>query len=175
MGESEINPIKYDKNNVYGSLILLEEMESANLKSIVFSSSTKVYGQKSNSLFNEEDSLSPITVYGKTKVVLENKLRDLHKSSRDSKVVILRYFNPIGAHPSELVGDSPSDFPNNLMPFISHFSVGKRNKLLVFGDDYPTSDGTGKRDYIHVYDLARAHLLSFDYLFENETCFQFLI
>jgi len=169
--ESEIYPIKYYKNNVYGSLILFEEMEAANIRNIVFSSSATVYGQKFNPLFKEEDELSPTNVYGKTKVVIENILNDLYKASADWKVVILRYFNPIGAHSSGLIGESPSDLPNNLLPYISQVAVGKRDKLLIFGDDYPTSDGTGKRDYIHVCDLARAHLLSLNYLFENERFF----
>tara|TARA_A100001388_G_C28761686_1_gene498180 strand:- start:980 stop:2005 length:1026 start_codon:yes stop_codon:yes gene_type:complete len=169
--ESEIDPLKYYKNNVYGSLVLFEEMEAANIKNIVFSSSATVYGKKINPLLNEECSLSPANVYGETKVVIENILRDLYKTSAGWKVVILRYFNPIGAHPSGFIGESPSDLPNNLMPYISQVAVGKRDKLLIFGDDYPTSDGTGKRDYIHVCDLAKAHLLSLNYLFENESLF----
>lgn len=169
--ESEIDPLKYYKNNVYGSLVLFEEMEAANIKNIVFSSSATVYGKKINPLLNEECSLSPANVYGETKAVIENILRDLYKTSAGWKVVILRYFNPIGAHPSGFIGESPSDLPNNLMPYISQVAVGKRDKLLIFGDDYPTSDGTGKRDYIHVCDLAKAHLLSLNYLFENESLF----
>ncbi len=169
--ESEIDPLKYYKNNVYGSLVLFEEMEAANIKNIVFSSSATVYGKKINPLLDEECSLSPANVYGETKAVIENILRDLYKTSAGWKVVILRYFNPIGAHPSGFIGESPSDLPNNLMPYISQVAVGKRDKLLIFGDDYPTSDGTGKRDYIHVCDLAKAHLLSLNYLFENESLF----
>ena len=168
---TEIDPLKYYKNNVYGSLVLFEEMEAANIKNIVFSSSATVYGKKINPLLNEECSLSPANVYGETKAVIENILRDLYKTSAGWKVVILRYFNPIGAHPSGFIGESPSDLPNNLMPYISQVAVGKRDKLLIFGDDYPTSDGTGKRDYIHVCDLAKAHLLSLNYLFENESLF----
>ena len=171
VSESEKNPIQYYKNNVYGSLILFEEMEAANIKSIVFSSSATVYGQQKNPLLNEEVSLNPKNVYGKTKVVIENILTDIHKASKDWKIIILRYFNPIGAHSSGLIGESPSDIPNNLLPFISQVAVGKREKLLIFGSDYPTSDGTGKRDYIHVCDLARAHLLSLNYLFKKERLF----
>ena len=168
VGESEINPIKYYKNNVYGSLILFEEMQNANVKSIVFSSSATVYGPQINPLLNEEAILNPSNVYGKTKVVVENILSDLYKVKEDWNIVILRYFNPIGAHPSGLIGENPSDFPSNLMPFLSQVAVGKRDKLLIFGDDYPTSDGTGKRDYVHVCDLAKAHLLSLNYLFDKK-------
>ena len=146
-------------------------MEAANIKNIVFFSSATVYGKKINPLLNEECSLSPSNVYGETKAGIENIFRDLYKTSAGWKVVILRYFNPIGAHPSGFIGESPSDLPNNLMPYISQVAVGKRDKLLIFGDDYPTSDGTGKRDYIHVCDLAKAHLLSLNYLFENESLF----
>ena len=171
VSESEINPIKYYKNNVYGSLILFEEMEAANVKNIVFSSSATVYGQNRNVLLTEEDSLNPTNVYGRTKVVIENVLNDLYKTNSFWKILILRYFNPIGAHSSGLIGENPSDLPNNLLPFVSQVAVGKRNKLIVFGNDYPTSDGTGKRDYIHVCDVARAHLLSINYLFNNGESF----
>ena len=171
ISESEVNPIEYYKNNVYGSLILFEEMKAANIKNIVFSSSATVYGQQINPILNEEALLSPNNVYGRTKLIIENILNDIHNANADWKVIILRYFNPIGAHPSGLIGESPSGRPNNLLPFISQVAIGKREKLLIFGDDYPTSDGTGKRDYIHVCDLARAHLVSLDFLVKNQSLF----
>ena len=171
ISESEVNPIEYYKNNVYGSLILFEEMKAANIKNIVFSSSATVYGQQINPILNEEASLSPNNVYGRTKFIIENILNDIHNANADWKVIILRYFNPIGAHPSGLIGESPTGRPNNLLPFISQVAIGKREKLLIFGDDYPTSDGTGKRDYIHVCDLARAHLVSLDFLVKNQSLF----
>ena len=171
VGEAERNPISYYKNNVNGSLILFEEMEIANVKTIVFSSSATVYGQKKNHMFSEEDALEPYNVYGRTKLIIENLLKDIHNSSQDWKILILRYFNPIGAHSSGLIGDNPFDSPSNLLPFITQVAIGKRNQLLVFGDDYPTLDGTCKRDYIHVSDLAEAHFDALNYLFNNQSSF----
>ena len=171
VGESEILPIKYYRNNVNGSLILFEEMDIAKVKTIVFSSSATVYGINNKSIFKETDFTEPCNVYGRTKLIIENLLKDIYKSSQDWKVVILRYFNPIGAHPSGLIGENPLDFPNNLLPFIAQVAFGKREELLVFGDDYPTEDGTGKRDYIHVSDLADAHCKALNYLFENDSIY----
>ena len=124
VGEAERNPISYYKNNVNGSLILFEEMEIANVKTIVFSSSATVYGQK-NHMFTEEDALEPYNVYGRTKLIIENLLKDIHNSSQDWKILILRYFNPIGAHSSGLIGDNPLDSPSNLLPFITQVALGR--------------------------------------------------
>ena len=169
VGESEIYPLKYYRNNVNGSLILFEEMEIANVKNIIFSSSATVYGRNKNSIFKEEDPLEPFNVYGRTKLIIENLLKDIQNSRKDWKIVILRYFNPIGAHPSGLIGDNPSEFPNNLIPFITQVAIRNRDELLIFGNDYPTKDGTCKRDYIHVSDLANAHLDALNFLFKNES------
>ncbi len=169
--EGEKNPLSYYKNNVNGSLILFEEMEAANVKTIVFSSSAAVYAQNNKFMFREEDLLDPCNVYGKTKLIIENSLKDIHNSSQDWKIIILRYFNPIGAHSSGLIGDNPLNSPSNLLPLITQVALGRRDELLVFGNDYPTFDGTCKRDYIHVSDLAEAHFNSLNYLFHKENSF----
>ena len=168
VSESELFPIKYYKNNVLGSLILFEEMDLAGVKTIVFSSSATVYGEHPFSKYDENTPLRPVNVYGKTKKVIEDILQDIHKTKSDWRIMILRYFNPIGAHSSGKIGDNPTDYPNNLMPFISQVAIGKRSKLLVFGNNYPTPDGTGKRDYIHVEDLAEAHLKALNFLIQNK-------
>ena len=168
VSESELFPIKYYKNNVLGSLILFEEMDLAGVKTIVFSSSATVYGEHSFSKYDENTPLRPVNVYGKTKKVIEDILQDIHETKSDWRIMILRYFNPIGAHSSGKIGDNPTDYPNNLMPFISQVAIGKRSKLLVFGNNYPTPDGTGKRDYIHVEDLAEAHLKALNFLIQNK-------
>ena len=168
VSESELFPIKYYKNNVLGSLILFEEMDLAGVKTIVFSSSATVYGEHSFSKYDENTPLRPVNVYGKTKKVIEDILQDIHKTKSDWRIMILRYFNPIGAHSSGKIGDNPTDYPNNLMPFISQVAIGKRSKLLVFGNNYPTPDGTGKRDYIHVEDLAEAHIRALNFLMQNK-------
>lgn len=158
VGESEVDPLKYYNNNVIGSLILFEEMSKANIHSIVFSSSATVYGNPGYAKYHENTPLVPINVYGRTKLMTENMLRDLKKAEPQWRIALLRYFNPVGAHPSGLIGEDPSGIPNNLMPYIAQVAVGKLDKLFIFGNDYPTPDRTGRRDYIHVEDLAIGHL-----------------
>ncbi|MBK92743.1 MAG: UDP-glucose 4-epimerase GalE [Rickettsiales bacterium] len=168
VGESEKNPLKYYDNNVVGSLNLLKVMTENNIKNIVFSSSATVYGKSKCFKFKENTPPCPINVYGRNKLIVENILYDLKKTEPEWRVAILRYFNPIGAHKSGLIGDNPNGIPNNLMPFISQVALGKRKKLKVFGGDYETSDGTGRRDYIHVDDLAVGHLLSLSYILKKK-------
>lgn len=159
VGESQENPALYYDNNVVGSLSLVQVMAEAGVKSMVFSSSATVYGdQEGQGQYSEEAPLAPTNVYGRTKRMVEDLLRDVAASDPAWRVVLLRYFNPVGAHPSGLIGEDPNGIPNNLMPFVAQVAVGKRDRLRVFGDDYPTPDGTGLRDYIHVEDLARGHL-----------------
>ena len=159
VGESQENPAIYYDNNVVGSLSLVQVMAEAGVKSMVFSSSATVYGdQEGQGQYSEEASLAPANVYGRTKRMVEDLLRDVAASDPAWRVVLLRYFNPVGAHPSGSIGEDPNGIPNNLMPFVAQVAVGKRARLRVFGDDYPTPDGTGLRDYIHVEDLARGHL-----------------
>lgn len=158
VGESEENPLKYYDNNVLGSVTLFEEMNRANVKTIVFSSSATVYGDPGIVRYKESTPLKPVNVYGRTKLMVEDVLRDLKKSDSNWRIALLRYFNPVGAHESGLIGEDPAGVPNNLMPFISQVAIGKREKLSIFGDDYPTGDGTGKRDYVHVQDLALGHV-----------------
>lgn len=167
VGDSEENPLKYYENNVNGSLILLKNMFLNNVKTIVFSSSATVYEENGIGKFNEENKLNPKNVYGKTKLIVENLLNDLKKSNPNWRIASLRYFNPVGAHPSGLIGEDPIGIPNNLMPFIAQVAVGKREKLQVFGGDYSTPDGTGKRDYIHIEDLAEGHISALKYLIKE--------
>jgi len=168
VGESEANPLKYYDNNVTGSLVLLEEMARAGVKTLVFSSSATVYGDPGYSQYREDTPPAPINVYGRTKLMTEDILRDVIKAHPAWRVALLRYFNPVGAHPSGMLGEDPNGIPNNLMPFIAQVAVGKRQKLSVFGGDYPTPDGTGLRDYIHVQDLAAGHLAALRSLTELE-------
>lgn len=158
VGEAESFPLKYYDNNVTGSVVLFEEMARATVNTIVFSSSATVYGDPGYSQYREDTPLAPINVYGRTKRMVEEILRDIKKANASWKIALLRYFNPVGAHPSGVMGEDPNGVPNNLMPFIAQVAVGKRAKLSVFGGDYPTPDGTGLRDYIHVQDLAAGHL-----------------
>lgn len=159
VGESVGKPLMYYKNNIAGTIALLEVMEEAGVKDIVFSSSATVYGLDNPSPLKENmptmDANSP---YGYTKVVIEQMLRDLAHSDEEWSITILRYFNPIGAHRSARIGEDPQGIPNNLMPYITQVAIGKREKLSVFGNDYDTHDGTGVRDYIHVVDLAIGHI-----------------
>jgi UDP-glucose 4-epimerase len=164
VGESVIQPLKYYDNNVCGSVALFEIMKEFGCKKLVFSSSATVYGDPASVPILESFSLSTTNPYGASKLMIESILRDLHKSDVDWSVAILRYFNPVGAHPSGLIGEDPNGTPNNLMPYISQVAVGKREKLQVFGSDYPTHDGTGVRDYIHVMDLAQGHLSALKYI-----------
>lgn len=158
VGESESDPLKYYDNNVNGTLILLDEMEKREIRKFVFSSSATVYGDAGYSRYHEGTPLAPANVYGRTKLMAENILRDVKKSQPLWRIALLRYFNPVGAHASGMIGESPTGTPNNLMPFISQVAVGKRRELSIYGNDYPTPDGTGLRDYIHVEDLAAGHL-----------------
>jgi UDP-glucose 4-epimerase len=158
VGESEAEPLKYYDNNVSGSIVLFEEMVRAGVFTVVFSSSATVYGDPGYSQYREDTPLTPVNVYGKTKLMAEEILRDLKKSQPSLRIALLRYFNPVGAHDSGLIGEDPAGIPNNLMPFIAQVAIGKRDRLSVFGSDYPTPDGTGLRDYIHVEDLAAGHL-----------------
>lgn len=158
VGESVEQPLKYFDNNIYGTQVLLQAMEEVGLRNLVFSSSATVYGEPASVPIDESFPLSAVNPYGRTKLVIEDMLRDLGVADSRWNAVLLRYFNPAGAHKSGLIGEDPSDIPNNLMPFVSQVAVGKLEKLSVFGSDYPTHDGTGVRDYIHVVDLAKGHL-----------------
>lgn len=167
VAESEAAPLMYYDNNVNGSIVLLEEMARADVRTVVFSSSATVYGAPGVVKYTEDLPLKPVNVYGRTKLVVEDMLRDLKKSDNRWRIALLRYFNPVGAHVSGLIGEDPSGTPNNLMPFLAQVAIGKRAKLHVFGGDYPTPDGTGKRDFIHVEDLAEGHLAALNYLMNN--------
>ena len=158
VGESVEKPLKYYDYNVYGTIVLCEVMQAYGCKSIVFSSSATVYGDPHTTPIKEDFPLSATNPYGRSKLFIEEILRDLYVSDSNWHIVLLRYFNPVGAHSSGLIGEDPHGIPNNLMPFIAQTAVGKREYLNVFGDDYDTPDGTGVRDYIHVVDLARGHL-----------------
>lgn len=168
-GESEEKPLNYYDNNVSGSLILFQEMHAANVKSIIFSSSASIYGNSKLKRCSEDSPLKPVSVYGKTKLIIEDILKKLYASDSEWKVINLRYFNPIGAHPTGLIGEDPRDKPTNLLPLITEVALDESKQLLIFGDDYETSDGTGKRDYIHVEDLAIGHLAALDKL-TKEKC-----
>ena len=164
VGESQSEPLKYYGNNVTGSIILLEEMIKAKVDTFVFSSSATVYGELEATQYQEGMPTAPINVYGRTKLMVEEILRDSANTNPDLRVACLRYFNPVGAHLSGLIGENPVGTPNNLMPYIGQVALGILPKLKVFGSDYPTPDGTGLRDYIHVDDLAQGHLLALQYL-----------
>ena len=155
-------PLEYYENNVLGSLILFQEMQFAEIKSLVFSSSASVYGNSKLNKCSENVPLVPVSVYGKTKLIIEDILRDLYKSDPNWKIINLRYFNPIGAHPSGLLCEDPNLEATNLIPLITKVAQGKSEELLIFGGDYNTSDGTGKRDYIHVEDLANGHIAALE-------------
>ena len=158
VGESTEKPLSYYDNNVTGSLVLFEAMAEAGVRQLVFSSSATVYGDPHSVPIREDFPLSATNPYGRSKLMIEEMLRDLAKSSPQWRIALLRYFNPVGAHPSGLIGEAPNGIPNNLMPFVTQVAVGLRDELSVFGNDYPTPDGTGVRDYIHVVDLALGHL-----------------
>lgn len=158
VGESVAIPLHYYHNNITGSLILCEVMSKYGVKNLVFSSSATVYGMPERVPISEDFPLSATNPYGRTKLMIEEIMRDLHVSDNSWSIALLRYFNPIGAHESGRIGEDPNGIPNNLMPFITQVAVGKLKELQVFGNDYPTSDGTGVRDYIHVVDLALGHL-----------------
>ena len=158
VGESVAKPLDYYDNNVNGTLVLTEAMQRAGVKRIVFSSSATVYGDPHTVPIEESFPLSATNPYGRTKLCNEGILQDIHNSDSEWRIAILRYFNPVGAHKSGLIGEDPKGIPNNLMPYISRVAAGKLDQLSIFGADYPTSDGTGVRDYIHVVDLAIGHV-----------------
>lgn len=163
VGESVRLPLTYYHNNITGTLILCDIMAKYGCKKIVFSSSATVYGMNNEAPFVETMPLSTTNPYGSTKLMIENILQDVLVADPEWSIVLLRYFNPIGAHESGLIGEDPNGIPNNLLPYIAQVAVGKLEKLSVFGDDYDTVDGTGVRDYIHVCDLAAGHLAAVDY------------
>jgi UDP-glucose 4-epimerase len=163
VGESAAQPLRYYDNNVTGTLVLLAAMQRAEVRRCVFSSSACVYGEPDSSPIPESAALRPANVYGRTKLMVEEILRDLHIAAPDWSIALLRYFNPVGAHPSGLIGEDPNGIPNNLMPFVTQVAVGRRPELQVFGGDYPTPDGSGVRDYIHVMDLAEGHRAALDW------------
>ncbi len=158
VGESVSKPIKYYDNNISGTINLCRVMSENGCKSIVFSSSATVYGNPASNPIREDFPISATNPYGRSKLFIEEILRDIFISDNSWKIVLLRYFNPVGAYKSGVIGEDPADIPNNLMPFISQTAIGKREYLSVFGDDYDTHDGTGVRDYIHVMDLADGHV-----------------
>ncbi|MDR7079115.1 UDP-glucose 4-epimerase [Neobacillus niacini] len=158
VGESVYLPLQYYHNNITGTLLLCKTMKKYNVKKLVFSSSATVYGVPEKFPISEESPLSALNPYGRTKLMIEDILHDLYESDNTWTISILRYFNPIGAHESGQIGEDPNGVPNNLMPYISQVAMGKLKKLNVFGNNYPTKDGTGVRDYIHVVDLAIGHL-----------------
>lgn len=158
VGESVAKPMWYYHNNITGTLILCQTMKTYGVKKLVFSSSATVYGNPASVPITEDFPLSTTNPYGATKLMIENILRDVYVSDNEWSIALLRYFNPIGAHESGLIGEDPSGIPNNLMPFVARVAAGKLKELSVFGDDYDTKDGTGVRDYIHVVDLSKGHL-----------------
>ncbi len=170
VGESVEKPREYYSNNISGTLTLLKVMNEFNCKSIVFSSSATVYGNNNLPPFKEGMPTSATNPYGWTKVMQEQILSDIAFADKDMRIALLRYFNPIGAHPSGLIGENPNGIPNNLVPYICKVAVGKLPYLNVFGNDYDTVDGTGVRDYIHVVDLAKGHIAALNYLDNNKGC-----
>lgn len=166
VGESVKMPLKYYHNNIGGAVSLIDAMQRHNVKNIVFSSTATVYGEPEKMPITEDFPLFCTNPYARTKLFIEEMLRDVYRSDSGWNIALLRYFNPIGAHPSGQIGEDPRDIPNNLMPYITQVAIGKLSCLSVYGNDYPTPDGTGMRDYIHVVDLARAHLLALKKLTE---------
>jgi len=167
VGESVGIPLKYFHNNITGTLILLEAMKKFGVKDLVFSSSATVYGEPQRVPITEDFPLSVTNPYGRTKLMIEDILRDLFRAEPDWNIALLRYFNPVGAHPSGRIGEDPNGIPNNLLPYISQVAVGQHPYVRVFGNDYPTPDGTGIRDYIHVLDLAEGHIQALKKLDQN--------
>ncbi|MCZ6640676.1 MAG: UDP-glucose 4-epimerase GalE [Gammaproteobacteria bacterium] len=164
VGESVANPLWYYDNNVNGTLCLIEAMTNANVKTLVFSSTATVYGIPETMPITENFPTNPINPYGQTKLTIEHMLRDLHTSDPSWSISMLRYFNPVGADSSGEIGENPNGVPNNLMPYVSQVAIGELPRLRIFGDDYPTHDGTGIRDYIHVVDLVRGHLHALEFI-----------
>ncbi len=170
VGESVDNPLSYYDNNVVGTLRLLEAMVECRVRTLVFSSSATVYGDPQQLPLAEDHPLSATNPYGQTKLVIEDMLRALHRSDPHWRIAILRYFNPVGAHASGLIGEDPQGTPNNLLPYVAQVAVGRRDHLNVWGNDYDTPDGTGVRDYIHVVDLALGHLKAIERLDQHAEC-----
>jgi UDP-glucose 4-epimerase len=170
VGESTEQPLHYDQHNVQGSVSLVQAMQAVGCGRIVFSSSATVYGMPKYVPHDEAHPLAPLNPYGRTKLFIEEIIRDWIAAEQGLSAVLLRYFNPVGAHVSGQIGEDPAGTPNNLMPYIAQVAVGRRAELNVFGDDYDTRDGTGERDYIHVVDLARAHLDALDYTMGRSEC-----
>lgn len=169
VGESVHKPLEYFDNNVNGTLVLLDVMRHHGCKKIIFSSSATVYGMNNIAPFTEDMEIGGVTnPYGRTKYMIECILQDLYVSDPSWSICLLRYFNPIGAHESGMIGEDPRGIPNNLMPYISQVAIGRREKLSVYGNDYPTKDGTGVRDYIHVVDLARGHVAAVEYTLHHK-------
>ncbi|GMK46700.1 UDP-glucose 4-epimerase [Paenibacillus glycanilyticus] len=164
VGESVSFPLDYYRNNVAGTLVLCEAMSRAGVRRLVFSSSATVYGKPDKCPIHEQSPLRANNPYGRSKLMIEDILHDLHASDPRWSIAVLRYFNPIGAHRSGLIGEDPKGEPNNLLPYITQVAIGQRDKLIIFGNDYPTPDGTGIRDYIHVEDLACGHLKALEKL-----------
>jgi UDP-glucose 4-epimerase len=164
VAESNLQPMTYYEINVLGTMRLVSAMRRANVKTLVFSSSATVYGIPTYLPLDEKHPLRPTNPYGRTKVFIEEMLKDLYQSERDWRIAILRYFNPVGAHESGLIGEDPTGVPSNLLPFVAQVAIRKREKLVIYGNDYGTPDGTGIRDFIHVVDLASGHLTALIYL-----------
>ncbi|HDR9036409.1 TPA: UDP-glucose 4-epimerase GalE [Burkholderia vietnamiensis] len=171
VGESVAKPLEYYRNNLGGLLAVLKVMRERNVRQFVFSSSATVYGVPERSPIDESFPLSATNPYGQSKLIAEQILRDLEVSDPSWRIATLRYFNPVGAHSSGLIGEDPAGIPNNLMPYVAQVAVGKLEKLRVFGSDYPTPDGTGVRDYIHVVDLAKGHIAALDALATRDASF----
>ena len=164
VGESTTEPLRYYDNNVAGTVCLLERMAAHGIKTLVFSSSASVYGEPASTPIGEDCPTAPMSPYARTKAVVEGLLHELHAADGEWRISILRYFNAVSAHPSGEIGEHPTGVPDNLLPFVAQVAVGRRERLDVFGDDYPTPDGTGVRDYLHVVDLARGHVAAFEHL-----------
>ena len=168
VGESVKKPLQYYSNNITGTLKLVEAMKKYDCKKIVFSSSATVYGMNNPVPYKEDMPTSATNPYGYTKVMIEQILRDVCVADKEFGAMLLRYFNPIGAHESGLIGEDPNGIPNNLLPYVAQVAIGKLEKLSVYGNDYDTPDGTGVRDYIHVVDLAKGHLCALDFILKNK-------
>ena len=168
VGESVAEPLRYYDNNVVGTMTLLDAMHRHRVTRIVFSSSATVYGMGARMPLTEDSPLGAVNPYGRSKLMIEQVLRDVAASDSDWRVMLLRYFNPVGAHESGLIGEDPAGIPNNLMPFVAQVAVGRRPRLRIFGNDYPTPDGTGVRDYIHVVDLALGHIAGLEKLLNSD-------
>jgi len=173
VGESVEIPLSYYHNNITGTINLCEVMKNQQVKTLVFSSSATVYGDPHTVPIKEDFPLGPTNPYGRSKLMIEEILKDLYQAEQDWSIALLRYFNPVGAHESGRIGEDPHGIPNNLLPFISQVAVGKLERLAVFGNDYPTPDGTGVRDYIHVVDLAIGHLKALEKLSTGQGIFTY--